>query len=271
MTTTKPFEIDNTATLSFLTIYKKRDPQTLGFPSRTNQITPTGPSYTHHHHPTDSTSVSTVIITVTEYPYTVTSHPYHHPTTVSTIIYSDPPDYPISTIIYSSTTDYYWPSQTGTTIEATLTLPFSTIPVFTGIATPSGLNINEKRSAAPEPEPEPQTWTLGFPTTVSNLPVSTSRPKENPCQNNIFLPPWWCSSGSSVTTYTGTVFESTITLPPLTIGTDPGWWGNGRRNKRSRQRAVEMEEDLEERQQLLGTQTRTFTSTPPTATPFAAQ
>ncbi|CZR64677.1 uncharacterized protein PAC_14575 [Phialocephala subalpina] len=276
VTTTKPYEIDKTTTLSFLTIYKKRDPQSLGFPSRTNEITPTGPSYTHHHHSTDSTSVSTVIVTVTEYPYTATSHPYHHPTTISTIIFSAPPDYPISTIVYSPTTDYYTPSQTGTTIEATLTLPFSTIPVFTGIATPSGLNINGKRSAAPEPNPEPQTYSLGFPTTASYLPTETSRPKENPCQNNVFLPPWWCSSPSlSVTTYTGTVFENTATLPSLTIGTDPAWWGNGRKNKRSRQRvaAAEAQEDwdLEERQQLLGTQTRTFTSTSPAATPSVVQ
>ncbi|KAF8861588.1 hypothetical protein BDZ45DRAFT_687413 [Acephala macrosclerotiorum] len=186
VTKTAPYEIDQTATFSMLTIYKKRDPQTLGFPSRTNEITP---SYTHHHYSTDSISASTVIATVTEYPYVLTSHPYHHPTIISTIIYGSPTDYPVSTIIYSPTTDYYTPGKTGTTIEATVALLFSTIPVFTSIATPAGLNINGKRSAAPQPNPDRQTYILGFPTTASYSPTETSRPKENPCQNNIFTPP----------------------------------------------------------------------------------
>ncbi|KUJ06380.1 uncharacterized protein LY89DRAFT_410969 [Mollisia scopiformis] len=249
-----------------LTIYEKREPQTIGPISRTNQITPVEP--THHHHRT-----STVYVTVTEIPYVSTSTPHHHPHSVTTY-----------TIIVSSSTDDSYPSPTGTVIETTVTLPFAptstgsdidatvTLPfISSATETDDATTVTEFVINTPTPlakrdaEPQlPDSFTLGWPISATYI----SPPKENPCQNNIFAPPEWCSNGSptfgitTVTvTYTGTVFENTATLAPLTIG-EPGW---GRRDKRSRLRA-EVEEK-ERRQQLLGTQTRSFTYAPGTSAP----
>ncbi|KAE8447190.1 hypothetical protein EG329_011021 [Mollisiaceae sp. DMI_Dod_QoI] len=213
-TFTTPYEIDTTATLSMLTIYKKRKPQTLGSPTRTNEITPTGPSSWYPY----SSSVSTIYVTVTQFPYGPTSHPHHHPNS-------------ISTIIYSSTDDFFAPdpTQTGTLIEATLTLPF--------VVTPTA-NYKEKRIAEAEPEPEPQTLTLNFPSTVT-------------------------------ITYTDTVIENTATLPPLTISDSGWWGRKDKRSRQHAEfqdpGQKEEPEEIEKvkRQHYIKTQTRSFTFKPP--------
>lgn len=221
--------IDETATLPLITLNKKREPQSLGppSPSRTNEITPTGPSKHHH-----STAVSTVYVTITEYESSSTSH--HHPHTITT-----------ETIIYS-VTDY---TPLPTDIDTTITLPFFPLPTIIS---------KDKRAAEAEagPDPEPQI-SLVWPSTST----STSRPKENPCQNNIFPPPEWCFGPTSVITITitetGNVFKNTATLAPLTLGSPP----RARKDRRARQR-VEKNDAMEKRQEFGGAGTRSFSFIP---------
>jgi hypothetical protein len=213
--TENPYEIDETATLPPLTLNKKRDPQTLAFPpSRTNEITPTGPSTTRHHH----TPVSTVYVTITvDGPSSI----HHHHISTETIIIT--------------TDDIPTPSPTGTEIDATITLPFYPLPTIIG---------KDKRVAEAAPNADAQS-SNAWPTSSAPTSTSTSRPKENPCQNNIFPPPAWCFGSTSVVTVTVTVtdgltatatddFETTATLAPLTLTAGSPPWG--RKDKRSRQR-----------------------------------